>query len=194
MTSKLIDKLTKFCFHSPSPTIPASHIHNPSWPHPQPLSASPPTPLRMERGVITEIDLLLGIPKPISIAFTTKFCLYFTPSLYLSLCYSVFKKIICLHLSLCHSVFKNPPFFVCPSVILSLKHPLSPSVPMLLCLQKTLCHYMSLCHSVSKKTLCLYSSLCYSVSKKTLCHYMSLCHSVSKKTLCLYSSLCYSVS
>ena len=89
---------------------------------------------RMERGVITEIDLSLGITKPNSIAFTTKFCLYFTPSLYLSLCYSVFKKIICLHLSLCHSVFKNPPFFVCPSVILSLKHPLSPSVTMLLCL------------------------------------------------------------
>ena len=156
MTSKLIDKLTKFCFHSPSPTTPASLTPNPSKPHPQPqqaspttpanhnhntsksnpqpLSASPPTPLRIERGVITEIDLSLGITKPNSIAFTTKFCLYFTPSLYLSLCYSVFKKIICLHLSLCHSVFKNPPFFVCPSVILSLKHPLSPSVTMLLCL------------------------------------------------------------
>ena len=141
MTSKLIDKLTKFCFHSASPTTPASHTHNtskshpqhqqttpttpashthnPSRPHPQPLLASPPTPLRMERGVITEIDLLLGITNTNSIAFTTKFCLYFTPSLYLSLC---------------HSVFKNPPFFVCPSVILSLKHPLSPSVPMLFCL------------------------------------------------------------
>ena len=156
MTSKLIDKLTKFCFHSASPTTPASHTHNtskshpqhqqttpttpashthnPSRPHPQPLLASPPTPLRMERGVITEIDLLLGITNTNSIAFTTKFCLYFTPSLYLSLCHSVFKKIIYLHLSLCHSVFKNPPFFVCPSVILSLKHPLSPSVTMLLCL------------------------------------------------------------
>ena len=129
MTSKLIDKLTKFCFHSASPTTPASHTPNTNKPHPQhqqaspttparhthntsksnpqSLSASPPTPLRMERGVITEIDLLLGIPKPISIAFTTKFCLYFTPSLYLSLCYSVFKKIICLHLSLCYSVSKN---------------------------------------------------------------------------------------
>jgi len=38
MTSKLIDKLTKFCFHSASPTTPASHTHNPSRPHPQPLS------------------------------------------------------------------------------------------------------------------------------------------------------------
>ena len=167
MTSKLIDKLTKFCFHSPSPTIPASHIHNPSWPHPQPLSASPPTPLRMERGVITEIDLLLGIPKPISIAFTTKFCLYFTPSLYLSLCYSVFKKIICLHLSLCHSVFKNSPFFVCPSVILS---------------QKIICLYPSLCHSVFKKIICLHFSLCHSVFKKIIYLHLSLCHSVSKNT------------
>ena len=129
MTSKLIDKLTKFCFHSPSPTTPASLTPNTSKPHPQhqqttlttpasqthntsksnpqSLSASPPPPLRMERGVITEIDLLLGITKPNSIAFTAKFCLYFTPSLYLSLCYSVFKKIICLHLSLCYSVSKN---------------------------------------------------------------------------------------
>ena len=106
MTSKLIDILTKFCFHSASPTTPASHTHNTSKPHPQHLSASPPTPLRMERGVITEIDLLLGITKTNSIAFTAKFCLYFTPSLYLSLCYSVFKK---------HSVF------LCPYVILSLK-------------------------------------------------------------------------
>ena len=149
MTSKLIDKLTKFCFHSASPTTPASHTHNTSKPHPQPLSASPPTPLRMERGVITEINLSLGITKTNSIAFTTKFCLYFTPSLYLSLCHSVFKKIICLHLSLCHSVFKNPPFFVCPSVILSLKHPLSPFCHYVTLSLKTLCHYMSLCHSVS---------------------------------------------
>ena len=127
MTSKLIDKLTKFCFHS----------------------ASPPTPLRLERGVITEINLSLGITKPNSISFTAKFCLYFTPSLYLSLC---------------HSVFKNPPFFVCPSVILSLKHPLSPFCHYVILSLKTLCHYMSLCHSVSKKTLCLSMSLCYSVS------------------------------
>ena len=129
MTSKLIDKLTKFCFHS----------------------ASPPTPLRLERGVITEINLSLGITKPNSISFTAKFCLYFTPSLYLSLCHSVFKKIIYLHLSLCHSVFKNPPFFVCPSVILSLKHPLSPFCHYVILSLKTLCHYMSLCHFVSKK-------------------------------------------
>ena len=27
----------------------------PNRPHPQPQSASPPTPLRMERGVITEV-------------------------------------------------------------------------------------------------------------------------------------------
>ena len=97
MTSKLIDKLTKFCFHS----------------------ASPPTPLRMERGVITEIDLSLGITKPNSIGFTAKFCLYFTPSLYLSLCHSVSKK---------HSVFTRP------YVILSLKNTLSLYVFMSFCL------------------------------------------------------------
>ena len=167
MTSKLIDKLTKFCFHSPSPTIPASHIHNPSWPHPQPLSASPPTPLRMERGVITEIDLLLGIPKPNSIAFTTKFCLYFTPSLYLSLCHSVFKKIICLHLSLCYSVFKKNiclHLSLCHSVF---KKHLFPFVIMSFCLKKNICLHLSLCHSVFKKIICLHLSLCHSVSKKS---------------------------
>jgi len=77
----------------------------------------------MERGVITEIDLLLGITKPNSIGFTAKFCLYFTPSLYLSLCHSVFKKIIRLHLSLCHFVSKKN---------------LSLLVPMLFCLQNIL--------------------------------------------------------
>ena len=208
MTSKLIDKLTKFCFHSASPTTPASHTHNPSKPNPQPLLASPPTPLRMERGMITEINLLLGITKPNSIGFTAKFCLYFTPSLYLSLCHSVSKKTLCLSMSLCHFVSKKNSVIICLYVILSLKNTLSLLVPMLFCLQNILCHYMSLCHFVSKKKLChysslcysvskkicLYSSLCYSVSKKTLCHYMSVCHSVSKKTLCLYSSLCYSVS
>ena len=45
MTSKLIDKLTKFCFHSASPTTPASHTHNTSKPHPQHQQAKPTTPL-----------------------------------------------------------------------------------------------------------------------------------------------------
>ena len=129
MTSKLIDKLTKFCFHSASPTtpaslthntskphpqhqqtkptIPASHTHNPSKSNPQFLLASPPTPLRMERGVITEIDLSLGITKPNSIAFTTKFCLYFTPSLYLSLCHSVSKKTLSLLVPMLFCLLKN---------------------------------------------------------------------------------------
>jgi len=134
MPSKLIDKLTKFCFHSASPTTSASHTHNPRKPHPQHLSASPPTPLRMERGVITEIDLSLGITKPNSIAFTTKFCLYFTPSLYLSLCHSVSKKKICHYSSLCYSVSKKHSVIICLYVILSLKKTLSLLVPMLLCL------------------------------------------------------------
>ena len=162
MTSKLIDKLTKFCFHSASPTTPASHTHNTSKPHPQhqqttpttpanhthntsksnpqPLSASPPTPLRMERGVITEIDLSLGITKPNAIGFTAKFYLYFTPSLYLSLCHSVSKKTLCHYSSLCYSVSKKHSIITRHYVTLSLK---------------TLCHYMSLCHFVSKKTLSL---------------------------------------
>ena len=45
MTSKLIDKLTKFCFHSASPTTSASHTHNPSKPHPQHQKTTPTTPL-----------------------------------------------------------------------------------------------------------------------------------------------------
>ena len=77
----------------------------------------------MERGVITEIDLLLGITKPNSIGFTTKFCLYFTPSLYLSLCHSVSKK---------HSVITRH------YVTLSLKKTLSLLVTMLFCLQNIL--------------------------------------------------------
>ena len=140
MTSKLIDKLTKFCFHSASPTTPASLTHNTSKPHPQPLSASPPTPLRLERGVITEINLSLGITKTNSIAFTTKFCLYFTPSLYLSLC---------------HSVSKNNSVIICLYVILSLKKHSVFTRPYVILSLKKLCHYMSLCHFVSKKNLSL---------------------------------------
>ena len=137
MTSKLIDKLTKFCFHS----------------------ASPPTPLRMERGVITEINLSLGITKPNSIAFTTKFCLYFTPSLYLSLC---------------HSVSKKNSVFLCPYVILSLKkHSI------------IICLYVIL----SLKKICLYSSLCYSVSKTSsvsICPYVILSLKKHSVIICLY--------
>ena len=72
------------------------------------------------------------------------------------------KKIICLHLSLCYSVFKNPPFFVCPSVILSQKLPLSSSVPLLFCLKKIICLHPSLCYSVSKNPpvfICPYVTL-----------------------------------
>ena len=139
MTSKLIDKLTKFCFHSASPTTPASHTHNTSKPHSQHQQVKP-TPLRMERGVITEIDLSLGITKPNAIGFTAKFYLYFTPSLYLSLCHSVSKKTLCHYSSLCYSVSKKHSIITRHYVTLSLK---------------TLCHYMSLCHFVSKKTLSL---------------------------------------
>ena len=37
---------------------------NSNRPHSRPQSASPPTPLRMERGVITEIPLLVSGPSP----------------------------------------------------------------------------------------------------------------------------------
>ena len=127
----------------------------------------------MERGVITEIDLSLGITKPITISFTTYFCIYFTPSLYLSLCHSVSKK---------HSVFTRP------YVILSLKkHSVIICLYVILSLKK-ICHYSSLCYSVSKKNsviICLYVIL----SLKKICHYSSLCYSVSKKhsvIICLY--------
>ena len=151
MTSKLIDKLTKFCFHSASPTTPASQTHNTSKPNPQHLSASPPTPLRMERGVITEIDLSLGITKPNAIGFTAKFCLYFTPSLYLSLCHSVSKKTLCHYMSLCHFVSKKNSVITRHYVILSLKkHSVIICLYVILSLKK-ICHYLSLCYSVSKK-------------------------------------------
>ena len=77
------------------------------------------------------------------------FCLqknHLSPFVIMSFC---LKKYICLHLSLCHSVFKNPPFFVCPSVILSQKLPPSLSVPLLFCLKTFLCLRPSPCYSVS---------------------------------------------
>ena len=36
-------------------SVPAGLSPSPYWPHPQPLLASPPAPLRMERGVICEV-------------------------------------------------------------------------------------------------------------------------------------------
>ena len=81
--------------------------------------------------------------------FIMSFCLqenHLSPFVIMSFC---LKKNICLHLSLCHSVFKNPPFFVCPSVILSQKLPPSLSVPLLFCLKTFLCLRPSPCYSVS---------------------------------------------
>ena len=83
------------------------------------------------------------------------FCLQKNICLHLSLCHSVFKKIICLHLSLCYSVSKKSSVSIRPSVILSQKNPLSPSVPLLFCLKNFLCLYLSLCYSVPH-LFCLY--------------------------------------
>ena len=133
----------------------------------------------MERGVITEIDLSLGITKPITISFTTYFCIYFTPSLYLSLCHSVSKK---------HSVFTRP------YVILSLKkHSVIICLYVILSLKK-ICHYSSLCYSVSKKNsviICLYVILSINI-KNTTKHVLSviLCLSV---ILSLYIKFSFSM-
>ena len=55
----------------------------------------------------------------------------------MSLCHFVSKK-ICLYSSLCYYVSKKNSVITRPYVILSLKHPPSPSVPMLFCLQNIL--------------------------------------------------------
>ena len=110
------------------------------------------------------------------------FCLTKITSFSPSLCYSVFKKNICLSQSLCYSVFKKASVSLCHYVIMSSKKHLSPSVTLLFCLQKNICLPLSLCHSDFKKNICLPQSLCYSVFKKisvSLCHYVIMS---SKKT------------
>ena len=72
----------------------------------------------------------------------TPVCSVLLCSLWEKICHSLFvimsfclKKYICLPLSLCHSVSKITPVFFCHYVILSKKIHLSPSVPLLFCLQ-----------------------------------------------------------
>ena len=64
------------------------------------------------------------------------FCLTKITSFSPSLCYSVFKKTICLPPSSCYSVFKKTSVSLRHSVILSSKKHLSPFVIMSFCLQK----------------------------------------------------------
>ena len=88
--------------------------------------------------MITEINLWLGTAKPISIAFTAKFYLYFTPSLYLSLCHSVSKKHYVITRPYVTLSLKKHSVITRHYVTLSLKKTLSLLVPMLFCLQNIL--------------------------------------------------------
>ena len=83
-------------------------------------------------------------------------------------------------------------FFICHYVIMSSKKHLSPSVPLLFCLQKTsvsLCHYVILS---SKKHLSLSVTLSFCLQKKHLSLFviMSFC---LQKNICLSFSLCHYV-
>ena len=156
MTSKLIDKLTKFCFHSASPTTPASLTHNTSKPHPQHQKTTPTTPLGLtpnpspngegrdyrNRPIVRNNKTkfyrlyrqILFILHTQSLFVTMLFCLqknHLSPFVIMSFC---LQESPFLRLSLCYSVSKTSSVSICPYVILSLKHPLSPSVTMLLCL------------------------------------------------------------
>ena len=162
MTSKLIDKLTKFCFHSVSPTTPASLTHNTSKPHLQPLSASPPTPLCLTPNPSPNGEGRDYRNRPVARNNKNKFYRLYHQILFILYTQSLFViMLFCLQ-----------------------KNPLSPFVIMSFCLQESPFLRLSLCYSVSKTSsvsICHYVTL----SLKTLCHYMSLCHFVSKKNLSL---------
>jgi len=156
MTSKLIDKLTKFCFHSPSPTTLTSLTHNTSKPHPQHQKTTPTTPLGLtpnpspngegrdyrNRPIVRNNKAkfyrlyrqILFILYTQSLFVIMLFCLqknHLSPFVIMSFC---LQESPFLRLSLCYSVSKTSSVSICHYVILSLKHPLSPSVTMLLCL------------------------------------------------------------
>ena len=158
MTSKLIDKLTKFCFHSVSPTTPASHTHNTSKPHLQPLSASPPTPLCLTPNPSPNGEGRDYRNRPVVRNNKAKF-------------YRLYHQIL--------FILYTQSLFVIMLFCLQKNH-LSPFVIMSFCLQESPFLRLSLCYSVSKTSSV---SICHYVTLplKTLCHYMSLCHSVSKK-------------
>ena len=156
MTSKLIDKLTKFCFHSPSPTTLTSLTHNTSKPHPQHQKTTPTTPLGLtpnpspngegrdyrNRPIVRNNKAkfyrlyrqILFILYTQSLFVIMLFCLqknHLSPFVIMSFC---LQESPFLRLPLCYSVSKTSSVSICPYVILSPKHPLSPSVPMLFCL------------------------------------------------------------
>ena len=156
MPSKLIDKLTKFYFHSASPTTPVSHTHNTSKPHLQSQQAKPTTPLGLTPNPSPNGEGRDYRNKPIVRNNKTKFYqlyrqilfILYTQSLFVIMLFCLLKNHLSpfvimsfclqespfLRLSLCYSVSKTSSVSICPYVILSLKHPLSPSVTMLLCL------------------------------------------------------------
>ena len=162
MTSKLIDTLTKFCFHSVSPTTPARLTHNTSKPPLQPLSASPPTPLCLTPNPSPNGEGRDYRNRPVARNNKNKFYRLYHQILFILYTQSLFViMLFCLQ-----------------------KNPLSPFVIMSFCLQESPFLRLSLCYSVSKTSsvsICHYVTL----SLKTLCHYMSLCHFVSKKNLSL---------
>ena len=106
MTSKLIDKLTKFCFHSASPTTPASHTYNPSKPNPQSQQAKPTTPLGLTPNPSPNGEGRDYRNKPVIRNNKTK-------------CYRLYRQILSALPP--NSVYTLHPVFICHYVILSLK-------------------------------------------------------------------------
>ena len=133
MTSKLIDKLTKFCFHSASPTTSASQTHNTSKPNPQSQQAKPTTPLGLTPNPSPNGEGRDYRNKPVIRNNKTK-------------CYRLYRQILSALPP--NSIYTLRPVFICHYVILSLKNTLSLLVPMLFCLLKntlSLYVFMSFC-------------------------------------------------
>ena len=184
MTSKLIDKLTKFCFHSASPTTPANHTHNTNKPHPQHQQTTPTTPASHTHNTSkphpqhqqTTLTTPLGLTpnpspngegrdyrnRPIVRNNKTNF-------------YRLYHQIL--------FILYTQSLFVIMLFCLQKNH-LSPFVIMSFCLQESPFLRLPLCYSVSK-TSSVSIRPYVTLSPKTLCHYMSLCHFVSKKNLSL---------
>ena len=148
MTSKLIDKLTKFCFHSASPTTPASLTHNPQ-------QATPTTPLGLTPNPSPNGEGRDYRNRPVVRNNKTKF-------------YRLYRQIL--------FILYTQSLFVIMLFCLQKNH-LSPFVIMSFCLQESPFLRLSLCYSVSKTSSVSILSLCYSVSKNTLPLYvfMSIC-------------------
>ena len=149
MTSKLIDKLTKFCFHSASPTTPASLTHNPQ-------QATPTTPLGLTPNPSPNGEGRDYRNRPVVRNNKTKFYRLYRQILFILYTQSLFViMLFCLqknHLSpfvIMSFCLKKTSVFICYYVILSSRIPLSSSVPLLFCLKTFLCLRPSPCYSVS---------------------------------------------